>query len=66
MGIPLGHKLKILKKIKDAREEKGLTASVSRSGTTKSEISYQEGSSSRPVTNYDYEPLPEPVSESST
>ena len=26
MGIPLGHKLKIVKKIKDIRIEKGMTA----------------------------------------
>jgi len=25
MGIPLGHKLKIIKKIKDTRAEKGMT-----------------------------------------
>jgi len=25
MGIPLGHKLKIIKKIKDIRGEKGMT-----------------------------------------
>ena len=34
MGIPLGHKLKIIKKIKDLRQEKGLsTGSQSRLGT---------------------------------
>ena len=30
MGIPLGHKLKIMKKIKDLREAKGMSSSVSR------------------------------------
>lgn len=30
MSIPLGHKLKILKRIKDLRKEKGMTAPESR------------------------------------
>jgi hypothetical protein len=30
MGIPLGHKLKIMKRIKDARAEKGMTVPKSR------------------------------------
>jgi len=34
MGIPLGHKLKIIKKIKDTRAEKGMTTPQSRVGTT--------------------------------
>ena len=33
MGIPLGHKLKIVKKIKDIRGSKGLTTPQSREGT---------------------------------
>jgi hypothetical protein len=49
MGIPLGHKLKIMKKIKDLRTEKG--------------ISYGEGVSSKPVSNNQYEELPPPEEE---
>jgi len=30
MGIPLGHKLKIVKKIKDMRTDKGMSAPQSR------------------------------------
>ena len=32
MSIPLGHKLKIMKRIKDMRKEKGLTVPESRQG----------------------------------
>lgn len=32
MSIPLGHKLKIMKKIKDVRKEKGLSVPESRQG----------------------------------
>ena len=32
MSIPLGHKLKIMKKIKDLRKEKGLSIPESRQG----------------------------------
>lgn len=35
MGIPLGHKLKIVKKIKDIRGSKGLTTPQSREGTNR-------------------------------
>jgi hypothetical protein len=38
MGIPLGHKLKIVKKIKDIRIEKGMTAPQSRQGTSRTEL----------------------------
>ena len=54
MGIPLGHKLKIIKKIKDMRGEKGLGAIP---------IQYSEGISSKPVTNHMYEELPGPDGE---
>ena len=33
MGIPLGHKLKIIKKIKDLRTQKGMSVPQSRQGT---------------------------------
>lgn len=32
MGVPLGHKLKIIKKIKDIRSDKGMTVPQSREG----------------------------------
>ena len=32
MSIPLGHKLKIMKRIKDVRKEKGMTVPESRQG----------------------------------
>jgi hypothetical protein len=38
MGIPLGHKLKIVKKIKDIRIEKGMAAPQSRQGTSKTNL----------------------------
>jgi len=34
MGIPLGHKLKIIKRIKELRTEKGMSLPSSRQGTT--------------------------------
>jgi hypothetical protein len=49
MGIPLGHKLKIIKKIKDLRADKGMSG-----------IQYREGISSKPVSNNQYEELPAP------
>ena len=66
MGIPLGHKLKIIKRIKEVRIEKGM--SVPQSAQSKrskaDDIKYDEGSSSRPVTNNDYEELPDPSNSS--
>ena len=56
MGIPLGHKLKIIKKIKDLKGERGSTQ----------EIKYNEGSSIRPATQIDYEELPDPNEDIST
>ncbi len=35
MGIPLGHKLKIMKRIKDIRKEKGMNVPESRQGAVK-------------------------------
>jgi len=60
MGIPLGHKLKIMKRIKDIRTEKGLAK------TKPEDIKYDEGISSRPVTQHQYEELPDPNAEAST
>lgn len=66
MGIPLGHKLKIIKRIKEVRQERGLSVPASSQSTrTKvSDIQYNEGSSIRPVTNNVYEELPDPTAES--
>ena len=68
MGIPMGHKLKIVKRIKDTRASKGMTVPQSRQGTRKDDtgIKYSEGMSSRPVTNNDYEELPDPTSSQET
>ena len=51
IGIPLGHKLKIIKRIKDIRAEKGMSVPQSRQGTRREDITYKDGMSSRPVTN---------------
>ena len=56
MGIPLGHKLKIIKRIKDLKAE----------GKGASQIEYNEGISSRPVTKIEYEALPDPSEDVST
>ena len=61
MGVPLGHKLKIMKRIKDIRSEQGMTVpqspAMSNSATSKvgmsnagTEVSYGDGASSRPAT----------------
>jgi hypothetical protein len=68
MGIPLGHKLKIIKRIKDLRTEQGLSVPQSAQSTrSKAEsVKYEDGISTRPVTQIDYEELPEPTAEAST
>ena len=63
MGVPLGHKLKILKRIKDTRAEKGMSVPVSRASNRpaakpKEAISYGEGISVKPVSQNVYEELP--------
>jgi|DEB0MinimDraft_12_1074336.scaffolds.fasta_scaffold179158_2 hypothetical protein len=52
MGIPLGHKLKIVKKIKDLRMAEGLSvpASAQSMRSKAEEIKYDDGISTRPVT----------------
>ena len=37
MGVPLGHKLKIMKRIKDIRAERGMSVPQSRQGTSRRE-----------------------------
>ena len=64
MGIPLGHKLKIIKKIKDLRIEKGMEVPQSREGGTRTQdIQYEDGVSSKPVSQNVYEELPPPSEE---
>ena len=60
MGIPLGHKLKIIKKIKDLRTEKGMATPSTRDGTKTQDIQYEDGVSSKPVSQNIYEELPPP------
>jgi hypothetical protein len=62
MGIPLGHKLKIMKRIKEMRQQEGMSVpqSAQSTRTKASEIDYSEGTSIRPVTNNVYEVLPDP------
>ena len=66
MGIPLGHKLKIVKRIKELRTSKGMTVpqtpqQKAAQQSEKQDIKYDEGISSRPVTNNVYEELPPPT-----
>ena len=49
----------MMKRIKELRTEKGMSVPQSRQGT-RSEISYNEGVSSKPVSNNVYEELPGP------
>ena len=62
IGFPLGHKLKIIKRIKDIRAEKGMSVPQSRQGTRREDIQYSEGISSKPVSNNNYAELPGPTS----
>ena len=41
MGIPMGHKLKIIKRIKDTRTSKGMTVPKSRQGARRDDIKYE-------------------------
>ena len=61
LGIPLGHKLKIVKRIKDLKAERGADASSMSIKSTTESIKYSEGVSSRPVTQNVYEELPPPT-----
>jgi hypothetical protein len=63
MGIPLGHKLKIVKRIKELRQAEGLSVPASAQSTRSKveEIKYDEGKSTRPVTQVMYEELPGPT-----
>jgi hypothetical protein len=54
LGIPLGHKLKIIKRIKDIRLSMGMSVPQSREGTRRENIEYKESQSSKPQTNHKY------------
>lgn len=67
MNIPLGHKLKIIKKIKEVRSTKGMTmpeARESRQGSrpmsSVSTVPSNIDASVRPVSKHDYSELPDP------
>ena len=50
LGIPLGHKLKIIKRIKDLKIERGAQESSMSIKSTTESIKYDDGVSSKPVT----------------
>jgi hypothetical protein len=58
IGIPLGYKLKIIKRIKTIRQEKGMTVPESRQGSRPHPDNV--ASEARQVTNADYSELPPP------
>lgn len=67
MKIPLGHKLKIIKKIKEVRSAKGMPvpeARESRQGSrpmsSVSTVPSNIDANVRPATKYDYSELPDP------
>ena len=47
IGVPLGHKLKIMKKIKDMRASKGMSVPQSRQGTTRGDTETQANNSAQ-------------------
>ena len=58
MGVPLGHKLKIIKRIKDMRKDKGMSVPESRQGQREQKNNVE--SNIRAYAKQDYEVLPEP------
>jgi len=54
--VPLGHKLKILKRIKELRKEKGLSVPESRQRGPRTDVAKQE----RSYEKQDLEAMPEP------
>lgn len=67
MNIPLGHKLKIIKKIKEVRSAKGMSvpeARESRQGSrpmsSVSTVPSNIDANVRPVSKHDYSELPDP------
>ncbi len=61
IGIPLGYKLKIIKRIKTLRQEKGMTVPESRQGQR--QHADNVATEARQVTNADYSELPPPSKE---
>ena len=60
--MPLGHKLKILKRIKMIRQDKGMTVPESRQGQRPRPAGNAEvGMDVKPVSNADYSELPPPT-----
>ena len=63
IGIPLGYKLKIIKRIKMIRQEKGMSVPESRQGQRpKADNQSNVGSEVREATTQDYTELPAPKS----
>lgn len=58
MSIPLGHKLKVMKRIKDIRKDKGMSVPESRQGARPKPDNVE--STTKPFKKNDYEALPEP------
>ena len=65
--MPLGHKLKMLKRIKILRQEKGMSVPESRQGQRPrmADAENNTGVEVRPATNADYSELPAPTQVSS-
>lgn len=59
MSVPLGHKLKIMKRIKELRKSKGMSIPESRQGARPTQENNVQ-SNARAVTKNEYEELPEP------
>lgn len=64
MGLPLGHKLKVMKRIKDLRKDKGMSVPESRQGGQRPHINDSQvdnvNKEVRPHKRNDLEALPEP------
>ena len=63
LSVPLGHKLKILKRIKLIRQDKGMSVPESRQGQRPrmADAENNTGTETRPATNADYSELPPPT-----
>ena len=66
LSVPMGHKLKMLKRIKIIRSEKNMSVPESRQGQRPKPADLADGNGSvevRPVSNNDYSELPAPKSD---
>lgn len=62
MSIPLGHKLKLMKRIKDMRRDRGMTVPESRQGGVRPDpLNENSGAGKRPTGRADLEELPDPT-----